>query len=53
MTKLSPELIRQIEAIVERGQRAEIVMTTDRRTQRRRIVVWAVSSKQKYEQPIA
>lgn len=47
MVKLVPELIRAIEEILNGGKTVEIAVRNGK------IVVWANSSKKKYEQPIA
>lgn len=47
MVKLVPELIRAIEEILNGGKTVEIAVRNSK------IVVWANSSKKKYEQPIA
>ena len=46
MIKLSPGLIKTIEAILNSGKTVEIAVRN------KTVVVWAVSSKRKYEQPI-
>lgn len=45
MIKLVPELIRAIEEILSAGKTVEIAVRNGK------IVVWAVNSKKKYEQP--
>lgn len=45
MVKLIPELIRVIEEILSSGKTVEIAVRNGK------IVVWAVNSKKKYEQP--
>lgn len=47
MVKLVPEIIRAIEEILNSGKTVEIAMRNGK------LVLWAVSSKKKYEQPIA
>ena len=47
MVKPVPELIRAIEEILNGGKTVEIAVRNGK------IVVWANSSKKKYEQPIA
>lgn len=47
MVKLVPEIIRAIEEILKSGKSVEIAVRNGK------IVLWAVSSKKKYEQPIA
>ena len=47
MVKLVPELIRATEEILNGGKNVEIAVRNGK------IVVWANSSKKKYEQPIA
>lgn len=46
MIKLVPELIREIEEILKAGKTVEIAVRNGK------IVVWAVASKKKYEQPV-
>lgn len=45
--RLTPEVVRKIEEILTTGKTVEIAQRHDT------VVVWAVSSKKKYEQPIA
>jgi hypothetical protein len=45
MVRLVPELIRAIEEILSSGKTVEIAVRNGK------IVVWAVASKKKYEQP--
>lgn len=45
--RLTPEVVRQIEEILAAGKTVEIAERHER------VIVWAVSSKKKYEQPIA
>lgn len=52
MIKLSPTMIKAIEEILDSGRRVEIVAAYDRRSGQRKVVTWAVSSKQKQEEPI-
>lgn len=47
MVKLVPEIIRAIEEILKSGKTVEIAVRNGK------IVLWAVSSKKRYEQPIA
>lgn len=47
MVKLVPELIRAIEEILNSGKTVEIAVRNGK------LVLWAVNSKKKYEQPIA
>lgn len=47
MVKLVPELIRAIEEILNSGKTVEIAVRNGN------LVLWAVNSKKKYEQPIA
>lgn len=47
MVKLVPEIVRAIEDILKSGKTVEIAVRNGK------IVLWAVSSKKKYEQPIA
>ena len=47
MVKLVPELIKAIEEILNSGKTVEIAVRNGK------LVLWAVSSKKKYEQPIA
>ena len=47
MVKLVPELIRAIEEILNSGKTVEIAVRNGK------LVLWAVSSKKKYEPPIA
>lgn len=47
MVKLVPELIRAIEEILQSGKTVEIAVRNGK------IVIWAVASKKKIEQPIA
>ena len=44
---LTPEVVRQIEEILATGKTVEIA------ERHAKVIVWAVSSKKKYEQPIA
>lgn len=46
MIRLVPELIRAIEEILNSGKTVEIAVRNGK------IVLWAVNSKKKYEQPI-
>ncbi len=43
---LTPEMVRQIEEILASGKTVEIA------ERHNNVIVWAVSSKKKYEQPI-
>lgn len=45
--KLTPEAVSKIEEILTAGKTVEIAERHEK------VVVWAVSSKKKYEQPIA
>ena len=45
--RLTPEVVRKIEEILTAGKSVEIAQRRDS------VVVWAVSSKKKYEEPIA
>mgnify|MGYP000683498590 FL=1 len=45
--RLTPEAVRQIEEILTTGKTVEIAERHEK------VIVWAVSSKKKYEQPIA
>lgn len=45
--RLTPEAVRQIEEILTAGKTVEIA------ERHGKVIVWAVSSKKKYEQPIA
>ena len=45
--KLTPEAVSKIEEILTTGKTVEIAERHEK------VVVWAVSSKKKYEQPIA
>lgn len=45
--RLTPEAVRQIEEILTTGKTVEIAERHEK------AIVWAVSSKKKYEQPIA
>ena len=45
--RLTPEAVRQIEEILTAGKTVEIAERHEK------VIVWAVSSKKKYEQPIA
>ena len=45
--RLTPEAVRKIEEILTTGKTVEIAERHEK------VVVWAVSSKKKYEQPIA
>lgn len=47
MVKLVPELIKAIEEILNSGKTVEIAVRNGK------LVLWAVNSKKKYEQPIA
>lgn len=47
MVKLVPEIVRAIEDILKSGKTVEIAVRNGK------VVLWAVSSKKKYEQPIA
>lgn len=47
MVKLVPELVRAIEEILNSGKTVEIAVRNGK------LVLWAVNSKKKYEQPIA
>jgi len=47
MISLEPELIAEIEEILKSGKSVEIAVRNGK------IVVWAVSNKKRYEQPIA
>lgn len=47
MISLDPELIAEIEEILKSGKSVEIAVRNGK------IVVWAVSNKKRYEQPIA
>lgn len=47
MVKLVPEFIRAIEEILNSGKTVEIAVRNGK------LVLWAVNSKKKYEQPIA
>lgn len=47
MVKLTPEMIRAIEEILDQEKTAEVAL------RKGKIVVWQVASKKKYEQPIA
>ena len=44
---LTPEVVRKIEEILTTGKTVEIAERHEN------VIVWAVSSKKKYEQPIA
>lgn len=46
MVKLVPELIKAIEEILNSGKTVEIAVRNGK------LVLWAVNSKKKYEQPI-
>lgn len=45
--RLTPEAVRKIEEILTAGKTVEIAERHEK------VVVWAVNSKKKYEQPIA
>lgn len=45
--RLTPEAVRQIEEILTTGKTVEIAKRHEK------VIVWTVSSKKKYEQPIA
>ena len=45
--RLTPEAVRKIEDILTTGKTVEIAERHEK------VIVWAVSSKKKYEQPIA
>ena len=45
--RLTPEVVREIEEILTAGKTVEIAERHEK------VVIWAVSSKNKYEQPIA
>lgn len=45
--RLTPEAVRQIEEILTTGKTVEIAERNEK------VIVWAVRSKKKYEQPIA
>lgn len=45
--RLTPVAVRKIEEILTMGKAVEIAQRNEK------VVVWAVSSKKKYEQPIA
>lgn len=45
--RLTPEAVKQIEEILTTGKTVEIAERHEK------VIVWAVNSKKKYEQPIA
>lgn len=45
--RLTPEVVRKIEEILTAGKTVEIAERHEK------VIVWAVNSKKKYEQPIA